>query len=239
MKSVKWSIHFLYSVMISLVVLGICHTVLATRSIDRGAQNKWESAIKSFEEWDARNSFPKDAVLFLGSSSIRWLKTSELFPEFPVINRGFGGAQISDINHYAKRIVLPYRPKVIVFHCGYNDLFVVQKLPRQVFNEFRKLLRIVRKTLPKTRILFMSLKPGPRAWESRHLAEEVNRMVKELSETDNRLFYVDVATGMLRKDGKPDPRDYQSDGIHLTYQADAKWAKLLRPTLEKVYNSDK
>lgn len=33
--------------------------------------DRWEEAIRAFEDWDSKNSFPPDAVLFVGSSSIR------------------------------------------------------------------------------------------------------------------------------------------------------------------------
>ena len=198
------------------------------------AENQWEPAIKAFEAQDAKKSPPKDAILFIGSSSIRWWRTDQLFSEFPVINRGFGGAQTSDINYYLNRIVVPYKPKVIVFYCGGNDL--AQKTPEQVFLDFNSFYVSVHNALPKTRIIYMSLKPGPASWSTRQLCYEVNNRVKTLCEKQENLFYVDVATGMLNSKGLPDPNDYQKDGVHLTYRADIKWAALLRPTLRKIYN---
>lgn len=212
-----------------LFILSI--TVASTVS---GAENQWEPAIKAFEAQDAKKPPPQNAVLFLGSSSIRWWRTDQLFSGFPVINRGFGGAFISDINYYLSRIVISYKPKVIVFYCGGNDL--VQKTSEQVVEDFNSFYVAVHKALPKTRIIFMSLKPGPAAWDSRQAYYEVNNRVKALSEKCENLFYVDVATGMLNEKGLPDPNDYQKDGVHLTYRADIRWAALLRPTLIKVYN---
>jgi lysophospholipase L1-like esterase len=201
-----------------------------------GAENQWEPAIKAFEAQDAKKRPPKDAVLFLGSSSIRWWRTDELFSAFPVINRGFGGAMISDIIYYVNRIVIPYKPKVIVFYCGGNDLSVGKKSPGQVIQDFNSFYEVVHIALPKTRIIYMSLKPGPAGWDSRQADYEVNNGVKALCEKRENLFYVDIARGMLNDKGLPDPNDYQKDGVHLTYRADIKWAALLRPTLIKVYN---
>jgi lysophospholipase L1-like esterase len=219
-----------------LLCAGVLFVLLAFGCTASWAQNQWEPAIRAFEAQDAQKPPPRNAVLFIGSSSIRWWRTSELFSGFPVINRGFGGALISDINYYVKRIVIPYKPKVIVFYCGYNDLFVGKKSPEQVFNDFNSFVAAVHGSLPKTRIIFMSLTPGPSAWGSRQLLYEVNGKAKELSEKHENLFYADVATGMLNSKGVPDPNDYQEDGVHLTYKADIKWAALLRPTLKKVYN---
>ncbi|MGD8499377.1 MAG: hypothetical protein PVJ86_01945 [Phycisphaerales bacterium] len=37
----------------------------------RDKAGRWEEMIRFFETWDTKNSFPSDAVLFVGSSSIR------------------------------------------------------------------------------------------------------------------------------------------------------------------------
>jgi lysophospholipase L1-like esterase len=224
MTNVKYKIGFLFFAGVLFILPAVSR-----------AENQWEPSIKEFEAKDAKKLPPKNAVLFLGSSSIRWWRTSQLFPAFPVINRGFGGAQISDINYYLNRIVIPYKPKVIVFYCGGNDLSA-GKSPEQVFNDFNSFVESVHSSLPKTRIIYMSLKPGPAGWNSRQREYEVNNRVKALCEKLENLFYVDVATGMLNSQGVPDPNDYQKDGVHLTYGADIKWAALLRPTLIKVYN---
>jgi len=82
----------------------------------------WEKNIQAFEQWDSKNSYPDDAVLFVGSSSIVMWKTRDYFPGLKVINRGFGGSQIAEVSYFADRIVFPYKPKAIVFYAGDNDI---------------------------------------------------------------------------------------------------------------------
>src|SRR5689334_18469018 len=73
---------------------------------------KWEKEIAAFEAADRKHPPPQNAILFIGSSSIRFWKTlTNDFPEHAVINRGFGGSQISDSTHFISRIVAPYHPK--------------------------------------------------------------------------------------------------------------------------------
>src|SRR3990170_8119764 len=83
---------------------------------------RFEPDVLAFEAWDRQNSPPRDAVLLVGSSSIRMWPTAESFPELSVINRGFGGSHASDVNHFAERIVLKYEPRTIVFYAGDNDV---------------------------------------------------------------------------------------------------------------------
>ena len=69
---------------------------------------KWEKGIAAYEQMDRTNPPPKSAVLFIGASTIaRWKTLAQDFPEQRVINRGFGGSQIADSTHFAKRIIFP------------------------------------------------------------------------------------------------------------------------------------
>ena len=90
---------------------------------DRSPSAKWERAIKTFEAADKQRCRAPGAVLFIGASSIRFWKTLAAdFPQYHVLNRGFGGSHIADCTAFADRIVIPYRPSVIVLHAGGNDL---------------------------------------------------------------------------------------------------------------------
>ena len=67
---------------------------------------KWEKEIAAFEQTDRTNPPPRGALLFIGSSTIRFWKTlAQDFPGQHVINRGFGGSEIADSTHFAGRIV--------------------------------------------------------------------------------------------------------------------------------------
>jgi len=87
------------------------------------SHSRWENDIQAFEASDRTNAPPSNAILFVGSSSIRlWKTLAEDFPEWPVINRGFGGSQVADSVAFVDRIVTPYRPRQIVLYAGDNDL---------------------------------------------------------------------------------------------------------------------
>jgi len=199
--------------------------------------NQWEKDIRNFEEWDSKNTFASSAVLFVGSSSIRLWATHECFPEFAVINRGFGGSQISDVNFFAHRIVLPYKPKVIVFYAGDNDI-AAGKNPKRVFDDFREFVKLIHNHLPMTRIIFISIKPSLSRWSFWPLMKETNMMVKELSEKDRRVTFADVGTVLLDRDGKPNTKLYVNDNLHLNSKGYEAWTKLLRPMIEKELKSD-
>jgi hypothetical protein len=79
----------------------------------RGAEaphnfNEWEPEISAFEKSDLTNPPPRHAILFAGSSTIKfWTTLRQDFPGIPVINRGFGGSEICDSMRRARLFFEP------------------------------------------------------------------------------------------------------------------------------------
>ncbi len=191
---------------------------------------RFESEIAAFEKWDRQNSFPRDAILFVGSSSIRFWQTAENFPGLPVINRGFGGSTVADVNHYADRIVFKYKPRTIVFYAGDNDI-AADRTPERVFDDFQSFTNSVRDRLPGTKIFYLPIKPSIARWKLWPQMQTVNARVKALAQKNDRLSYVDVATPLLGPDGQPRKELYRDDGLHLNAKGYAIWNQTLSPHL--------
>src|SRR5258706_15310788 len=112
-----------------LFVLGVLALLLvaASRAASQasGAEaDRWEPAIRKFEDADKVTPPPQNAIVFIGASSIvRW-NLSDSFPELGplAIKRGFGGSLAADSTRYAERIVIPYRPRIVAFYAGDNDV---------------------------------------------------------------------------------------------------------------------
>ncbi len=199
---------------------------------------KWEKTIREFEQWDRKNTFPSDAVLFMGSSSIKLWPTRERFKGFPVINRGFGGSQISEVNYFAERIVLRYKPRVIVFYAGDNDV-AAGKNARRVYDDYKKFVKLVHTELPRTRIIFVGIKPSGSRWSLWPVMNEANMMIKDFSGKNGRLFYFDSATLLLSSNGKPNAEFFLKDQLHLNDKGYEVWTKQLRPIIEKAFKASK
>lgn len=215
---------------ITRLVLVFCVISSPAISINSPAKSnsRWEADIRAFENWDAKNSFPEDSVLFVGSSSIRMWKTRQSFPDIDVINRGFGGSQISDSIELADRIILGYKPALIIFYAGDNDI-AGGKTPDHVLGDYKTLVKIIHASLPRTPVIFMSIKPSKSRWTLWPKMRKTNMLIKDFSKSDNRLFYVDGATPFLASDGKPDDKYFLSDKLHLSDEGYTVWAKLLEP----------
>jgi lysophospholipase L1-like esterase len=185
--------------------------------------SKWEPDIRAFEEADRVAPSPREGILFVGSSSIRlWETLQEDLAGLPVINRGFGGSQIREVNAFIDRIVLPYRPRLVVFYAGTNDLNAGLRVER-VFADYQQFVRLVHAALPDTRIAFISVAPNPARWHLRRAMQRLNREVASYSRTDRRLDFIDVWSAMLGPDGRPRPDIYVDDRLHMNEQGYAIW----------------
>ena len=79
--------------------------------------------IEACKKMDQSNPPEKGSILFVGSSSFTiWKDIQNYFPEYAIINRGFGGSSLSDVIHYASDIIYPYQSSQVVIYCGENDL---------------------------------------------------------------------------------------------------------------------
>ena len=98
-----------------IVAYLLAQQICAQSPVPDPSPQRFQSEISAFIHWDQKNSTPDNAVLFVGSSSIRMLKTRESFPHLPVINRGFGGAHISDLLYYYNDIIEKFDINIIIF----------------------------------------------------------------------------------------------------------------------------
>jgi lysophospholipase L1-like esterase len=207
------------------------------KSKAKAGPERWEETIRAFEDWDRKNSFPSDAVLFVGSSSIRMWPTRECFSEWPVINRGFGGSQISDVNYYAERIVLRYEPRVIAFYAGDNDV-AAGKSAQQVLGDYKAFTKLVHARLTRTRIIFICIKPSRSRWSLWPVMSEANRMIEVFSQKDARLFYFNAAAPLMGDDGLPNLDFFRGDRLHLNDKGYEVWTKSLRPIIKEALKTD-
>jgi len=196
---------------------------------------RFNEEISAFLKWDQKNSFPPDAILFVGSSSIRFWHTHDAFPDYPLINRGFGGAHISDVLYYYDQLVKKYHPRIIIFYAGDNDV-AAGKTAEQVANDLIKFYTLLQKDLPATRVVFLTIKPSLSRWTFWNEMQKTNELIKKYAEDNVNLTVVDVATALLGKDGTPDPDLFLSDALHLNQAGYERWEKIVAPILNELYS---
>ncbi|MBL8047173.1 MAG: hypothetical protein JNJ45_00690 [Chthonomonas sp.] len=191
----------------------------------------FEDAILKFEADDKKNPPKPGGIVFIGSSSILgWRTLAKDFPDHNVINRGFGGSVIADSVRYAQRIVTPYKPEMVVFFAGSNDISA-GKSAETVFADFQAFVGKVREKLPKTRIAFISISPAPSRAKFLEVDREANRMIRWFCNQSENMAFIDIVPLMLDAKGQHRPELYQSDRLHMNPDGYAIWRKAVLPFL--------
>jgi lysophospholipase L1-like esterase len=159
-----------------------------------------------------------------------WDSLATDFPGIPVIRRGFGGSQIEDVIRCAQRIILPYHPRLAVLYAGDNDL-ASGKTPERVADDFKALADTILSHLPRTRFVFISIKPSPARWHLIHAVRTTNGLIESVCRINPRLAFADVSTPMLGPNGRPRPELFTPDSLHINRAGYRLWKSVIDPLM--------
>ena len=195
---------------------------------------QWDAAIAAFQAQDRSHPPARGAVLFIGSSSIRFWKTlAGDFPEVKTINRGFGGSEIDDATFFADEIVAPYHPRAIVLYAGDNDLADGDS-PARVRDDFAAFVRKARSLDPGVPIAFIAIKPSVARKALLAQIRAANSLVRQYAASEPGVTWLDVFTPMLGPDGQPQAKWFIADGLHMNREGYALWTGIVRQWLKQV-----
>lgn len=191
--------------------------------------------IQQFKKLDSTQLPLTNAILFVGSSSFqKWHDVQDYFPNETIINRGFGGSELTDAIRYANDIIIPYHPRQIVIYSGENDLAYSDSItPEIVLSRFKKLFNIIRSSMPGVPVIYVSIKPSP---SRQRLMPEIlaaNTFIKQFLHSKKKTVFIDVYHKMLDENGKPMPDIFLEDNLHMNAKGYHIWQKAIEPYLEK------
>lgn len=170
----------------------------------------------------------KKLVVFTGSSSVRmWKDVAEYFPEYNVINNGFGGSHFSDLIYYYEELIPKYNPDYLVIYEGDNDI-ASDKKPGKVLKEARLLVDRIQQDLPETKVVLISPKPSVARWNLHKNYQKLNRKLEKLANKTDNLEYADVWNAMLDENGQVFTDVFLDDNIHMNKKGYDIWGKVLR-----------
>src|ERR1700761_6639779 len=175
--------------------------------VNVNAQQPFYSDIQAFKKQDSLKPPPQHAILFVGSSSFtKWTDVQSYFPDYTIINRGFGGSSLPDVIHYANDVIFPYHPKQIVIYCGENDFAANDSVTAQiVFGRFKTLYEMIRAKMKTVQVDFISIKPSPSRRKYWPKMIECNKMIKNYISQQKSAAFINVYDVMLNSQNQPMP----------------------------------
>jgi lysophospholipase L1-like esterase len=216
-------------------LLVCCAIIILFQSVKTNAQSfpAFAKEIGTFKKEDSVNNPPKNAILFVGSSSFaRWNDIADYFPGYAIINRGFGGSGLIDVIRYAYDIIIPYQPKQVIIYVGDNDLAGGVTI-QDVVTRFKTLFQIIRTNLPNTTIDYVSIKPSPLREQLMPKMKQANMEIQEFLKTQKNTGFIDIFSLMLNENGKPKVEIFVEDRLHMNAQGYAIWKQVILPYLKK------
>jgi hypothetical protein len=197
---------------------------------------KWEKDIQAIEKLDASEPDPVDAILFTGSSSIRlWSTIKEDLAPYAIIQRGYGGAKLTDFAFYADRIIYPHKFKALALFVanditgGKND-----RTPEEVLELYHYIVNQVRTKYKEEPIFFIQITPTNSRWKVWDKITEANNLVRKYCSEEKGLYFIETADRFLGKDGKPRAELFREDQLHQNSDGYKIWTAVIKENLDKV-----
>lgn len=217
------------------VISCILLVLLTFQNVRAQSHPPFYNEIQQFKKQDSASFPPRNAILFVGSSSFqKWHDVQRYFPQETIINRGFGGSQLTDVIRYVNDIIMPYHPRQIVIYAGENDLASSDTVSAQiVFSRFVTLFNRIRSSMPVVPIIYVSLKPSPSRQNLMPKMEEANKLISNFLRSKKKAVFIDVYHKMLDNTGKPLPGIYVEDNLHMNAKGYTIWQKAIGPYLLK------
>lgn len=196
----------------------------------------WEKDIRNFEHLDSAETYPADAILFAGSSSIRlWATLSRDMAPYPVIQRGYGGAKWSDLEFYAPRIFYPHPCRAIVLFVA-NDINggADDKSPEEVLQLFVSTLAIIRDRFKDVPVFWITTNPTSSRWRAWPAIFRTNNLLIRHCLASDNTYYIPTDLAFLGPDGKPKDELFKEDKLHLNDRGYAVWTDIIKRELDYV-----
>ncbi len=200
------------------------------------AAQRWENDIEKLEKRDQLEDATEDAVLLIGSSSIRlWANAAEGLAPYPVINRGYGGAKYSDLAHYAPRLIEPHSFQAAVVFVA-NDIVggTSDHAVADVEKWVRSVIGVAQGHQPNAPILLVEVTPTPSRLKVWAETRRLNAMLREVALTLPGVYFVATAEFYLDADDQPRRDLFRGDMLHQNDAGYQRWGSLIKRRLDEV-----
>ena len=218
-----------------IISLSSCSTAIDMSKYQE-ASKVWEKEIQQLEAKDKAETDPQNAILFIGSSSIRlWKNINTDMQPYPVIQRGYGGSKFSDNLFYVERLVRSHDFRALVMFFA-NDITggTNDRTPEELVTIVKENIKKVRAIKPNKPILLIEITPTNSRWKVWTQAKEANELLKNLSQNMKNVHFIETAAAYLDAEGKPRGELFIGDQLHQNQKGYDIWSAIIKKRLDEI-----
>jgi lysophospholipase L1-like esterase len=193
----------------------------------------WQD-IQNFKTLNQETPPPSNSILLVGSSSFtKWQDVSNYFPGKTIINRGFGGSRLTDLNFYSEDLLSPYQPKQIIVYCGENDFADDAELKSDVVvDRFKTFYTKIRAKFPNIQVDFISIKYSPSREKLWPQMKQANMKIAKFMKKEKNADFIDITKIMNDANGNVRKDLFVEDMLHMTPEGYQLWTKVMNPYMK-------
>ena len=168
-------------------------------------------------------------IILIGDSITNAFKTSELLPEFNIINKGVYGDNTTGVLARLQKDVIDENPDAVFILIGTND-FACEKTDEELISNINEIVESVIEDCGKAEIFLTPILPTKNI-ENRpnDRIRGVNLILYTLTQKYG-IGYFDLYSQLISPGGELEAK-YTVDGLHLSEEAYKVWAEFLRTEL--------
>lgn len=190
---------------------------------------RFEKTINSFKGETVRTD--KRPIIFTGSSSVRiWRSINEDFPKHYIINRGFGGSHMSDVQYFLEDLVLHDNPRQVFIYEGDNDI-ASGKTKELIMEHTKDVCNRIIAGIPDVQIFLISPKPSVARWNLKDEYMAMNKAMQDYAEMTDQVSFIDVWAPALDESGHVFTDIFLDDNLHMNDKGYDIWRSVIGPYL--------
>lgn len=198
----------------------------------------WDE-IQAFLDEDKKQGIMTGQIVFYGSSTIGiWQQNGVLkkhMAPLNVIGRGFGGSNARDAFEYAPLVLHPYKPKLVVYYEGENDM--AQGLtPYESIEYTKQIIKNTKELVPDVKWLILTVKHSPSRVPLRNLMDEVNELYGEIAAVDENCHLFSLNDFIDEYEAEYSKKPFMEDELHFTPHGYDVLAPMVKKVIEDILN---
>lgn len=198
------------------------------------SESTYENKAKNYE----KKALQEDSyhVVLAGSSSMEnWSTSVEDLSPIVSYNHGIGGTTIEQwTNSLNQRLVYPYKPKMVVYYVGINNVINSKQDANTIWNNLNKFFDDTHSAMPNTQVqyILMNLIPGYTSYFN--TINQVNEKAIEYQKNNSSwLTLINPGTALLKDNGQPNAAYFKTDGLHMSYYGYVVWGAIVKESILK------